>query len=389
MERRHYLAALGTGLLGGVATVLARGSVRLQEETEEPNVALDNAAIAMPDPPGEEDLPVPESELRQALAQDAKPAIVDPEFASSWADLPEPHGNLALRPNDDVLGVAVDGHARAYPLKLLDRHEVVNDELGNPMLVTYCPVCRSGVVADRRVDGQARTFGVSGYLYQANLVLYDEDTESLWSQLWTKAIRGPETGATLDVLPSRTTTWRDWSDEFPDTEVLLPPPASTTVRGDVSFNYELDIYGDRDRVSERYPEYGPLGDIEWSDTRLRRRDLVLGVVIDEEAVAFSRNDVRGNDPINTTVGDGPVLVTYGGDDTMFAYDRRLDGDVLTFELADGDLLAAGSRWNRLSGRAVDGPYEGETLSAVPSQGPLFWAAWLQFYPETAVYGRDT
>lgn len=402
MQRRSYLAVLGTGVLGGLAGV-ARGGLSPPVAEHGPDVDVQRATVAMPEPVSDDDLPVPKDELRQALAQDAKPAIVDPAFGStgtdgrlqreSVRDADESAGDAdetpELRAHDEVLGVEIDGQARAYPLNVLNRHEVVNDDFGDPLLVTYCPVCRSGVVADRRVDGEAHTFGVSGLLYGANLVLYDEETETLWSQLWATAIRGELVGERLDLLPARTTTWRRWHEEYPDTEVLLPPPASGTVVGDVSLNYDLDIYGERERVAERYPEYGPLGDLEWSDTRLRRRDLVVAVVLGETVKAYSRNDVRGGDPINDSIEGVPVVVTYAGDDTMVAYDRRVDGDVLRFETdEDGDLVADGSRWNRLTGRAPSGPHEGSLLSPVPSLGTLYWAAVLEFYPEATVYGRD-
>jgi hypothetical protein len=176
-------------------------------------------------------------------------AIVDPAFDDG--------GGLA----DDqvVVGVERDGHARAYPLEVLARAEVVNDTFpdGTPVLVTYCPVCDSGMVAERRVDGAVTTFGVSGQVWQppgveladsedddrvfgtnettpqrervrrdGALVMYDAATGSYWSQVLARAVCGPRRGASLSVLPATTARWGEWRRDHPDAEVLLGFPAS-------------------------------------------------------------------------------------------------------------------------------------------------------------------
>lgn len=392
MDRRGYLAVLAAGGVATTAGALAThagntdtgtgqdspdgdpGNGTGTDEVGGPDVDLDAAS-----------LPVDESELRRAAPRDGIPAIVDPVYARDWSDTAG-DGDRELHADDLVLGIEVNGRARAYPVKVLSRHEVVNDDFGGPLLVTYCPVCRSGIAAERRVAGESRTFGVSGFLYNANLVMYDQASESLWSQLLATAIRGPLVGTRLSLRPVTTTTWAEWQENYPDTEVLVPPPASDTVVGPVSFNYEIDIYGDWDKVTARYPDMGPLGDIEWSDTRLRRRRTVLGVAVGDAARAYPLDRVRSNDPVNDVVGDLPVVLTVAADDTLLAYDRRLDGEPLTFwSDDDGALHAGGSRWRRLTGVAQDGPYEGRQLSPVPGSGTIYWAAWLSFHPESTVY----
>jgi len=404
MDRRGYLALLGAGLAGGsvgAASLLtgdqadpagtSSGATTPAQRAPETPVPGALGPREPPSVPADPELPVPDSELDRAAPRDAIPAVVDPVFDASWAETDreiatETYPNPTLRPDERVIGLSREGFTRAYPLKLLTRHEVVNDTLDVPLLVSYCPICKSGLVARRRVDGVVRTFGVSGYLYSANLVLYDGATDSLWSQLLARAIQGPETGTRLTLTVSTTTTWRAWQDEHPDTTVMLPPPASGTVVGDVSLNYDLDPYGDHERIAERYPEYGPLGNIEWSDTRLRRRTPVLGLAHDGEAVAYPKSEIRGSGPINDAVGGRPVVVAMGEDETLVAYDRRAGGETLTFAAGDDGLLrAGGSRWRPLTGGALDGPYEGTTLTAVADVGELYWAAWLKFHPETTVY----
>jgi len=399
MNRRQYLAALG-GVVAGTAGVA--GAVRYAGNTgstdaEGPasvsgNNSDESGSVGSPAEPDARSEAVPDEELNRAAPRDGIPAIVDPVFAQSWeTDVAgEAVAGLTLRTDDEVIGIERNGNARAYPLKLLRRHEVVNDRLDGPQLITYCPVCDAGLVTDRAVAGEIRTFGVSGYLYRANLVLYDEESGSLWSQLAARAIQGPLTGTRLDRTGSAITTWGDWQAAAPDTSVLVPPPASDTVVGPVSFNYNLDFYGRRERITDRYPDHGPLGELEWTDTRLQRRTVVIGVSTDGAARAYAERDLRGGDPINDTVGSLPVLVTATAAGRPRAYVRRVDGTRLTFETTEaGELVAGGSRWSRLRGVALDGPHEGTQLSVAPGRGPLYWAAWLAFNPESTVYGVDS
>jgi hypothetical protein len=132
-----------------------------------------------------------------------------------------------LNPADIVVGVSLGGESRAYPLRILVWHENVNDTLGGvPVAVSYCPLCRSTLVFDRRVGGSVREFGISGLLWNSNVLLYDrrEDGagESLWSQVHMKAVTGPAAceGLELKLLPSELTSWRDWQARHPKTTVM-------------------------------------------------------------------------------------------------------------------------------------------------------------------------
>ena len=193
-------------------------------------------------------------------------AVVEPAFASDWSaqDVdgayrydPDTEG---LTDKQTVIGLSTDGGARAYPLTVLNVHEVVNDTLGGPVVITFCPLCRSGMVASRRVDGEVTQFAVSGLLWRperiqteaskkdnrtfgasatggsavevsnnGNLVMYDAATHSYWSQVLAQSICGPLAGTELDIRPSSVASWGEWQARHPDTEVLLPPPHSVTV----------------------------------------------------------------------------------------------------------------------------------------------------------------
>ena len=122
---------------------------------------------------------------------------------------------------DRVIGVVVEGKAVAYPLGILNWHEVVNDVVGGrPIAVTYCPLCGTGVVFDARIDGKRAVFGVSGLLYKSDVLLYERSSESLFSQLMMKAITGPLRGMELQPIPATHTIWSVWVERHPQTEVL-------------------------------------------------------------------------------------------------------------------------------------------------------------------------
>jgi len=159
---------------------------------------------------------VPLNEIQKGgPPRDGIPALDHPTFLSARK------AEKVLRPSDRVVGIATGDAARAYPVRILNWHEVVNDDVGRlEVLITWCPLCGSGIVFDSRVLGTKHTFGVSGILYKRNLLLYDRETDSLWSQLAGKAVTGPLAGSVLRLLPSTVTTWARWHEEHPATTVL-------------------------------------------------------------------------------------------------------------------------------------------------------------------------
>ncbi len=126
-----------------------------------------------------------------------------------------------LKPDDRVLGLISNKQAKAYPIAILNYHEIVNDNVGGDKIaVTYCPLCGSGIAYRSVVGGKNLIFGVSGLLYNSALLLYDRQTESLWSQIMGKAISGPMKGIKLETVQLTYTTWRDWLRRYPDTLAL-------------------------------------------------------------------------------------------------------------------------------------------------------------------------
>jgi len=390
MHRRRYLKLCGAGSLGAVSGCLGEGT---SGGTSDGSGAGGESQTAGLEPTGQAsppvsltdvDLPVARDALEYRLPRDEIPAIVDPVFDTDWRGVTtdDPDTHTRLPEFAPVIGVARDGRARAYPLRILDWHEVVNDDFAGPILVTYCVLCGSAVVAERTADGEPTQFGVSGALWRGDLVMYDDATGSLWSQLLATAIRGDLTGHRLTLVESSLTTWGEWQETHPDTQVLLPPPHSDSVRGrTVTYDYFRPKYS-----------YGGQDQLVGYDSRdggLTRRTLVVGVTTDGVARAYPFPVVTDEDVINDEVGDLPVVVAAAPDGTLAAFDRRVDGGVLTFSGADDRTIRAnGSRWERTTGRAIDGPHEGDSLDRANDLPPMFWHGWSNFNPGTEVYGIE-
>jgi hypothetical protein len=213
------------------------------------------------------DSDVPFDSLMQACpARDCIPAINQPVFVA--ADEVE-----YLRDDDIVMTLTLNGITRAYPTRILDRHEIVNDMFGpDPVAITYCPLCGSGLAFDRRQGGQVLDFGVSSLLHNSDLVMYDRQTESLWQQITGEAFAGKSRGSRLTTLPLSMITWDNWRKRYPDAQVL-------TVDGIDSDRYMKNAYGDY-AESERL--YMP---VSATDARLHPKRVIYGMEIGERALA--------------------------------------------------------------------------------------------------------
>jgi len=149
--------------------------------------------------------------------KDGIPSIDNPVFSFA------PDTDLKLAPHDPVVSLEIGEDARAYPLEILTWHEIVNDVVdGVPVAVTYCPLCNSAPVFDRRMNGQWLEFGTTGKLKDSNLIMYDRKTESWWQQFTGEAIVGEFTGQKLDLIPARLESWADFKSRHPNGRVLVP-----------------------------------------------------------------------------------------------------------------------------------------------------------------------
>jgi hypothetical protein len=316
---------------------------------------------------------------------DGIPPIDDPQFisvtdADEWLNDPEP-----------VLVVDVDGDVRAYPIQIMMWHEIVNDTVGDlPLAVTYCPLCNSAVSFVREVRGVETTFGTSGSLYNANLVMYDRATESLWNQLDGRAVIGVLTGDVLEQYPSSTVSWADFKATRPDGVVL------DRDRTGASRNYGTNPYTGLDDPNGQPFLFS--GDV---DVRAKAMQNIVAMENGTDAVAWSLDVISDDSGSSVTTGefDGEPIVIFwktgeasaldtsdisNGKDvgTVGVFSPVVDAQELTF-VADGDSYTddqTSSTWN-VFGEATDGPLAGTTLEPVTFVR-TFWFSWAAFRPDT-------
>ncbi|HEX9870598.1 MAG TPA: DUF3179 domain-containing protein [Candidatus Tectomicrobia bacterium] len=315
------------------------------------------------------------------LPRDAIPAIRDP------TPLLVPAAAVrAVRDSDPVLGVSIGEESRAYPIALLSWHEIVNDVVGGvPVAATWSPLCYTGIVYARERAGRTLTFGVSGKLVANGLIMYDDQTDSQWSQVVGQAVTGPLQGTITPMIPATQTTWETWKRLHPKTLVL--DPSRSPYRRD----YSMDPY-------EGYyasPDTGVIASRR-EDQRLVPKALVIGLRLDGAVKAYPFTGLGKESVVNDTVSNLSVVVTFQERvATGQVFSRQVGGHVLTFVAAtsgSGEPLTmrdeqTGSLWSGLAGMALEGTLKGERLTPVPATY-AFWFAWKDYYPETVVYGEE-
>ncbi|MEN8195233.1 MAG: DUF3179 domain-containing protein [Pseudomonadota bacterium] len=165
---------------------------------------------------------VPLGEIRDVIRKDGIPAIDLPKFGTA-----KQAAGLGLADKEPVVSIAINGDARAYPLRMLTWHEIVNDKVGGvPVSVTFCPLCNSAIVFDRRLGGRVLDFGTTGKLRNSDLVMYDRQTQSWWQQFLGKGLVGELSGKELKMLPMRMESFAKFRKRHPDGKVLIPGNSS-------------------------------------------------------------------------------------------------------------------------------------------------------------------
>ena len=314
------------------------------------------------------------------------PPINDPvyesvESAGEW-----------LAGQSPVVAVTVNDETRAYPLAVLTWHEIVNTEIdGQPITVTFCPLCNSAIVFDRVVDDTTLTFGVSGNLRNSDLIMFDEETQSWWQQFTGEGIVGEYNGAQLEMLPSQIVGFSQFAAAFPDGQVLSRETGTTR-------DYWRNPYAGYDSGIPFLYE----GEL---DDRLPPTSRVLAGIIGGERIAYPFDVLQSEIVINDTVGEREIVAFWQPGvvsaldqreidasreiGTAVLYSRELaDGTVLTF-VAEDDTIAdeqTGSVWNAF-GQAIDGELAGTQLRQLVG-GTHFWFAWHAFAPDAELYGVD-
>lgn len=293
------------------------------------------------------------------------PARISAAEASEW-----------ITADEIVLGVEIDGESVAYPFRIVGHHELVNDEVaGRPVSLVYCTLCRTGLLFDRRVEGQVLDFQTSGLLTNSNKVMVDVQTDTLWHHAAGVGIGGPLLDVRLDVLPMETTTWAEWLADHPDTEVLdIPPPIffEDPERPPIAYGYEAAgpyaSYYEQDEVW--FP-------IRQTSGQLADKAQVLGVLIGDEALAISVDDVVGGPSRYFGVGTAAVVVVPGSVGAR-VYDAS-GSALLDDGLVDGAEVVISSSDSRQA--VVE---DGTTLPRLAvEQG--FWFSWFDRHPTSRTW----
>jgi hypothetical protein len=370
------LAAAARRLAGLLALALAgaAGAQSLPDRAEWPRTdfarrTVDLAEIQSGGPP------------KDGIPAIDRPRFVSPAAAKAWLKAKEP-----------VIVLRLAGERRAYPLQILMFHEIANDEVaGQPVAVTFCPLCNASIVFDRRVEGQVLDFGTTGRLRKSDLVMYDRQTESWWQQFTGIGIVGRYAGTRLTVLPSEIVAFEDFAAAYPGGKVLSRETG-------YSRPYGRNPYRGYDRIDQ-----SPFLFSDPVDKRLPPMERVLSVAAGGKQRIYPFAVLEKTPVINAEVAGVPYVVFVKGGtasplDTdriadgraipaATAFDRRLDGRVLEFGARSGKTVdtTTGSEWN-LFGEAVAGPLRGKQLAPVES-GVHFAFAWLAFNPASEIVGE--
>ncbi len=273
---------------------------------------------------------IPAAEIKKGgPPRDGIPSLDNPVFVAA-------DDAAYLKGRDRVLGISINGIAHAYPIRVLNYHEIVNDVIGGTaVVVTYCPLCGSGTAFEAAMNGRTYKFGVSGLLYNSDVLMYDRETTSLWSQLMSQAVTGPMKGTRLQQLPLSHTSWKEWAERYPETRVL-------SNRTGYSRNYRVDPY----------PNYGRDGKLFFpvahSNKKYRRKEVVMGLEIDGRFKAYPFKELKKG---TSRFGD-----EFAGEEFSVEFDAK-------------------HRTARVI--RADG-------SEIPTT-MAFWFAWYAFHPETSVF----
>lgn len=312
--------------------------------------------------------------------QDGIPSIDNPKFQSVQ------EADEILEDSELVLGLNINGDIRAYPLQILVWHEIVNDVVGGePVAITYCPLCFTNQVFNRTLnDGSIVEFGTSGKLYNSNLVMYDRKSISLWSQALGEGIVGDYSGVKLERIPFDIAFWKEWKKLYHESKVLTRDTG--TVRP-----YGADPYGDY------YTNDLILFPVANDDKRLGLKEIIIGLEDKSQYKAYKLQDIETDKVINDVIGDDKKIALVSLEPFMVrVFDCVIDSDNndegnknividLFYNQTNNTLIdkVTNSELN-FEGKFIKGQLQDIQLKRLPmDQG--FWFEWVAFHPETEVY----
>jgi len=302
-----------------------------------------------------EDGPLTEADYdrlaRRMVARDHFPALFDPALVSVKA------AGAAIEDDEPVVGVVVGDDVRAYPVHVLGSHGIVNDTCGGvPIAVSWCALCQTAIVYDRRLGDRTLTFGHEGVLYRSSFVMYDKQTGSLWVHVAGEALKGELKGSRLEFLPSEVVLYEAWKRAHPDSKVLVG-------RKEAGF---LGTFG----LGDKLPAYG----------------LSVGTGRDVRLYPYER--LRASPVFNTVFGERPLTIVFDAESLRTkAFVARAGERTLTFEPLDDAArmrdVETGGTWDRYEGLCLAGALEGARLARLPAT-PWLAIRWRGFFPDGEV-----
>jgi hypothetical protein len=304
------------------------------------------------------------------VAVDGIPALDNPKLIAAEAA-------TYLNPGDPVFGVEINADARAYPLRIANWHEMLNDIVGDvPVSLAYCTLCGAGILFDGRVAGRDRpfTFGSSGLLYRSNKLMYDRQTDTLWNQFTGPPAVGPLVGSgiVLTPLPVTLTTWTQWRMRHPGTRVLS-----------LDTGYVRD-YGPGVAYRDYFTSPELMFPALFKDKRLSRKDLIFGIRVPGGVKAWPLADFAGGALLHDRVGLVDVVLV-GDPKGLGARAYRSDGRRFKRAAVADELVSGGRHW-RVTEAALLGP-DGESLPRLPGH-VAYWFAWAGYFEGAQLGGAE-
>lgn len=320
-------------------------------------------------PDGSGEWLIPESEIRDGgPGKDGIPALTDPPFI--------PVGQVGFLQNNDLItGVRIGNAIWGFPHRILDRHEIVNvlNNVAQPFVLSYCPLTGTAMAWPARAGDSDQSFGVSGLLYNSNLILYDRQTDSYWAQMLMKCVNGQRIRENANMIHVIETTWSTWQLLYPNSQVMSDQTGFTGL-------YDVYPYGDYKTSN------GLLFPVANEDDRLHKKQRVHGVMVGDQTKVYVINRFLNGTTVSHDTFNGVELVVVGDTTLNFtvSFERTLsDGTVLNFTALPNSLPVVmqddeGNRWD-IFGRAVSGPRGGTQLTPTLSYN-AYWFAWAAFFP---------
>ncbi len=346
-------------MLSGVLIIYSCSSSSTQESTVDPD-QVENTST---------EWSVPLSEvLDGGPGRDGIPALENPTMVSA-------DQSSILLDTDLVLGYKNGDDVRAYQHIVLDWHEIVNDNVGDvSVAITYCPLTGTGIGWDRIVDGKETTFGVSGLLYQTNLIPFDRATKSNWSQLLNESINGANLGKEADLIPLVETDWKTWKAMYPDTKII-------SLNTGFSRTYGVYPYVDYKTNPDAFFFPTP------KDNRLPLKERVLAIIDGDKAKAYRFSDFSDSNVFKDNF-DGKSYLIVGNEFFMVAFELSSSQQALTFEYTfdnASDIIVRDSNGTSYTifGEIISGP--GNTGSLTLASAFMgYWFSIPAFY-ETEIF----